>query len=135
MIVLLTKALLTERDRQLGQLPDFTGEKPLHALNYEDVLDAHFCIADFFSREGYGMGGIGIKDSGTFVSTVERQFTGYEGHLVYESVYEQIATLCFGIIKNHPSTTETREQHSYALCFNCIGLDALSKCRKKNSRT
>lgn len=102
MIVLLTKRLLEERQRQLDLVPHFEAETSLHVLSYEDVLDAHFCIADFFSREGYGMGGIGIKDVGTFVSTVERQFTGYGGHVVYDSDYEQIATLCFGIIKNHP---------------------------------
>lgn len=57
MIVLLTKSLLDERERQLSTLPDFQSGGGVHCLSYEDVLDAHFCIADYFSREGYGMGG------------------------------------------------------------------------------
>ncbi|KXF90816.1 hypothetical protein AT574_09410 [Phaeobacter inhibens] len=48
------------------------------------------------------MGGVGIKDSNTFISTVERQFAGFDGHEVYETDYEKIATLMYGIIKNHP---------------------------------
>ncbi|MCR9158696.1 MAG: type II toxin-antitoxin system death-on-curing family toxin [Rhodobacteraceae bacterium] len=102
MIVLLTKSLLDERDRQLGKLPEFRNVKSVHTLSYEEVLDAHFCIVEYFHREGYGIGGVGIKEQASFVSTVERQFTGYGGHIVYETDYEQIATLCFGIIKNHP---------------------------------
>jgi len=102
MIVLLTKSLTEERDRQFSQLPKFQGRPGVHTLTYEDVLDAHFCIADYFVRDGYGLGGIGIKNINTFVSTVERQFTGFEGHTVYNTPYEQIATLCFGIIRNHP---------------------------------
>lgn len=102
MIVLLTKSLLAERERQLSSLPIFRNAQGAHILTYEDVLDAHFCIADFFSREGYGMGGIGVRNSDLFVSTVERQFTGYQGFIVYDTPYEQIATLCYGIIKNHP---------------------------------
>lgn len=102
MIVLLTKDLLKEHSRQLSCLPTFRQRREVHALSYEEVLDAHFCIADFFVREGYGLGGVGIKDINIFVSTVERQFTGFEEYTVYETAYEQIATLCYGIIKNHP---------------------------------
>ncbi|MCL6286183.1 type II toxin-antitoxin system death-on-curing family toxin [Ruegeria sp. 2012CJ41-6] len=71
-------------------------------MSYEDVLDVHFSIVDFFRRQGYGLGGIGIKDLNTFISTVERQFAGFGGHDLYGTDYEKIATLVFGIIKNHP---------------------------------
>lgn len=102
LVILLKKELLKEHQRQLLKLPHFQATKGLHNLSYEDVLDAHFCIADFFAREGHGMGGVGIKDVNTFVSTIERQFSGYDGHVVFETPYEQIATLVFGIIRNHP---------------------------------
>ena len=71
-------------------------------MNYEDVIDAHFCIADFFSEENYGLGGIGPRDINALISTVERQWTGFEGITIYQSEFERIASLMFGIIKNHP---------------------------------
>lgn len=103
MVVLQSRELFNEYCRIRGQLPNFgrMPEKP-HLLTYEDVLEAHFCIADYFSEEGYGMGGIGPRDINSLVSTVERQWTGFEGNTIYKSDYEQIATLLFGIIKNHP---------------------------------
>ena len=103
MIHLLSRPLADERSRQHALLPNFSNsEHRSFGLSYEDVLDVHFCIADFFKRDGYGMGGVGIKDLNTFVSTVERQFAGFDGHDVYETDYEKIATLMYGIIKNHP---------------------------------
>ncbi|HBZ44951.1 MAG TPA: hypothetical protein DEO85_13050 [Maritimibacter sp.] len=103
MIYLLSRAVSEERERQSNLLPEFHLDKrPTALLSYEDVLDAHFCIVDFFTREGYGLGGIGVKDIGTFVSTVERQYAGYGSADIYENDYQKIASLMFGIIKNHP---------------------------------
>lgn len=103
MIHLLSKQLASERTRQVQLLPEFHGNNGIFiGLSYEDVLDVHFSIVDFFKREGYGIGGIGVKDVNTFVSTVERQFTDIGGRSVYDSDYEIIATLMYGIIKNHP---------------------------------
>tara|TARA_R110000868_G_scaffold197550_1_gene443728 strand:+ start:143 stop:1036 length:894 start_codon:yes stop_codon:yes gene_type:complete len=103
MIHLLSKSVSKERNRQCNLLPPFYVEKrPISLLSYEDVLDCHFCIVDFFNREGYGMGGIGIKEVGTFISTVERQYTGFGNSDLYDNDYEKIASLMYGIIKNHP---------------------------------
>lgn len=103
MIHLLSRTVSDERNRQCNLLPSFHVDKrPVALLSYEDVLDAHFCIVDFFTREGYGIGGIGVKEVGTFVSTVERQYTGFGQSDLYKNEYEKIASLMYGIIKNHP---------------------------------
>lgn len=103
MTVLLSKKLAAERDRIMATLPEFGRPKDsAFLLDYEEVLDAHFCIADFFFRENYGLGGVGPRDISILVSTVERQYTGFDGHVIFEKDYERIATLLFGIIKNHP---------------------------------
>ncbi|MEM9476542.1 MAG: type II toxin-antitoxin system death-on-curing family toxin [Pseudomonadota bacterium] len=103
MVVLASKRLREEHSRVSALLPDFGREvEAPHLLTYCDVLDAHFCIADFFVQEDYGIGGIGPREIATFVSTVERQWTGFGGFTVYETEYERIASLMYGIIKNHP---------------------------------
>jgi death-on-curing protein len=103
MIFLQSKPLIREFQRCRDLLPEFGREvERIFLLNYSDVLEAHFCIADFFVDEGYGMGGIGPRDVHIFVSTVERQWTGFQGFTIYENDYERIASLMFGIVKNHP---------------------------------
>ena len=103
MIVLASRRLVEERNRVVKSLPPF-GHVAIgpHVLSYEEVVDAHFCIADFFAEESYGIGGIGPREIGLLVSTVERQFTGFEGFSIYDTEYERISSLMFGIIKNHP---------------------------------
>jgi death-on-curing family protein len=100
---LLSKPLLAERHRIAQSLPSFdVSRAKVHNLSYEDVLDAHFCIADFFERDEYGMAGVGPRDLNLLVSTVERQFAGFSGYEACETPFQQIATLMYGIIKNHP---------------------------------
>lgn len=84
-------------------LPEQAGKRSkVHHLSYDDVLDAHFAIADFFYRDDYGMAGVGFRDLGLFVSTVERQFSQFAGVLLAQDEFEEIASLLYGIIKNHP---------------------------------
>ena len=48
------------------------------------------------------MSGVGYRDIGIFISTVERQYSVFGGIPVCEDEFEEIATLLYGIIKNHP---------------------------------
>ncbi|PSK87185.1 death-on-curing protein [Limimaricola soesokkakensis] len=102
-MLLLSKPLAQELKRVSQSLPDFGRniEAP-HLLTYDDVLEAHFCIADYFMEQDYGIGGIGPKSVNGLVSTVERQWMGFQGVTVYKSEYERIASLLYGLIKNHP---------------------------------
>jgi len=101
--VLRSNKLIREFRRIEAELPDFGRDvEAAHLLNYFDVLEAHFCIADFFLEEDYGIGGIGPRSVDVLISTVERQWTGFEGFTIYDSEFERIASLMFGIIKNHP---------------------------------
>lgn len=100
--LLLSQKVRELRDYQSGQLPVFDQpNKKVYQLTYEDVLDAHFAIADFFFREDYGLGGVGFRSVDGFLSTIDRQFP-IIGGLEDPSEFEVIATLMFGIAKNHP---------------------------------
>lgn len=71
-------------------------------IGIHDVLRAHFLIVDYFYTEGYGIGGIGPKDSNLLHSAVYRQFTGFGNQEKWKTSYERCATLIFGLVKDHP---------------------------------
>jgi len=71
-------------------------------IGIRDVLRAHFLIADYFYCEGYGIGGIGPRDSNLLHSAVYRQFAGFDGQDKWETSFERCATLLFGLVKDHP---------------------------------
>ncbi|GGO31405.1 hypothetical protein GCM10010991_17390 [Gemmobacter aquaticus] len=103
MNILVTKRLKDERWRIGGAVPAMGDRKlRVHHLSYDDVLDAHFAIADFFYRDEYGMAGVGYRNLDLFISTVERQFVEFGGVQLSRNEFEDIATLLYGIIKNHP---------------------------------
>jgi prophage maintenance system killer protein len=72
-------------------------------LGILDVLRAHYLIIDFFADEyGEGVGGVGPKSLNLLHSTLNRQFTGYDGRAKWNTDLEICASLFWGLIKNHP---------------------------------
>ena len=71
-------------------------------LSAKEVLRAHFCIADYFSKKGEGMGGIGPKDIGLLLSALSRQHVGFDGVQKWVTPQDKAATLMYGLIMNHP---------------------------------
>jgi prophage maintenance system killer protein len=59
-------------------------------------------MADFFLREGIPVAIVGPKDPKMLHSALSRQFVSLKGKYKWTSQYEIIATLFFGLIKNHP---------------------------------
>lgn len=100
--ILLSKPVRDLRDKYLRELPGFPWEtRKAFYLNYEDVIDAHFSIAEFFQRQDYGLGGVGYRDQNLFLSTIDRQYSGIIGVDLGDE-YCIIATLMYGIARNHP---------------------------------
>lgn len=71
-------------------------------LTAKDVLRAHFLIADFFAREGEGIGGFGPRDIGMLLSAIGRQHAGFGKEEKWTTIYEKAATLLYGMVMNHP---------------------------------
>lgn len=74
---------------------------PAPCISVDDVLRAHFLIANHFLLEGSGIGGVGPKSRDLLESAVHRQVTSYGGKTKWSSLFDITATLFFGIIKNH----------------------------------
>jgi death-on-curing family protein len=50
----------------------------------------------------YGIGGVGPRSLDLLYSALSRQFTSYGGIRKWNGLYENCATLMFGLIMNHP---------------------------------
>lgn len=98
---LLEPELQSEYDRFLAQLDHSTEVGPPH-VSAQDVLRAHFLIANQFYLEGQGLGGVGPKDLNLLQSAVSRQFVEFGGRAKWTNHFDIAATLFFGLIKNHP---------------------------------
>ncbi len=80
-------------------------EEPYHGeriIGIHDVLKAHFLIADYFYKQGEGIGGVGPKSLDLLHSAVGRQLVQYDGRIKWTDPFDICATLFFGLIKNHP---------------------------------
>jgi len=75
-----------------------------HALNVDEVLRAHFLIAEFFDEEENGLGGLGPRDNtGNLLhSAISRQFVSFGGVSKWTADFDIAATALFGLVKNHP---------------------------------
>jgi len=73
-------------------------------LHWEEVLRAHFLVAEFFAAEGDGLGGLGPRDrdGALLQSALARQFVAFGGVQKWHDHYQIAATALFGLIKNHP---------------------------------
>jgi death-on-curing protein len=71
-------------------------------IGLRDLLAAHFLIVDYFAEKKYGIGGVGPRSLDLLHSALSRQFTGYGGARKWNGLYENCATLMFGLVMNHP---------------------------------
>ena len=87
--------------KQIGEGEPYKGT---NILGIHDVLRAHFLIVDFFASRLHEnpVGLIGPRDLGLLHSAVLRQLVSYGGRDKWKEDIEIIATLFYGLIKNHP---------------------------------
>jgi death-on-curing protein len=74
---------------------------PRPCLSVDDVLRAHFLIANHFSQEGEGIGGIGPRSTELLQSAIYRQVVSFGGISKWDRLFDISATLFFGLIKDH----------------------------------
>lgn len=101
----LSADLLESYERAAGEVLSYASDvsddpvvKPL------DVLRAHYVVVDFCLSEevAEAVGGIGPKDVGLLLSAIDRQGVEFGGKKKWQTIFEKISTLIFGLVKNHP---------------------------------
>ena len=75
-------------------------------INVEDVLKAHYILADYFTDESGGTTAekmlAGVRSSDLLCSAISRQLVSNGGKLKYTEPIHICATLFFGLTKDHP---------------------------------
>jgi len=71
-------------------------------VSLDEVLKGHYLLVDYFVKEGDPIGACGPRDMHLLPSAVSRQVTGYGRALKWKHDTEKLASLFFGLIKNHP---------------------------------
>jgi len=100
MLLELEPQVKSEYDRFLSDCEPIS-RLPRPCLSVDDVLRAHFLIANHFYLLGEGIGGIGPKSIPLLESAVYRQAISLGGILKWERLFDVTATLFYGIIKDH----------------------------------
>lgn len=75
-------------------------------INVEDVLQAHYILADYFTDESGGAKAekmlAGVRSPDLLCSAISRQIVSNGGKLKYTEPIHICATLFFGLTKDHP---------------------------------
>jgi death-on-curing family protein len=87
--------------RYLAEVDQDRPAKPF-AIGTQDVLKAHFLLADHFRTKKEGIGGVGPRSLHLLESAVARQWAGYRNLAKWSDLTDVTATLFFGLIRNHP---------------------------------
>lgn len=91
-----------EYNRILGLIGIYDPYLTRVTIGLHEVLHAHFLLADYFSKIGEGIGGVGPKDINLLHSALGRQFVQFGGKPKWKDRVDICATLMFGLVKNHP---------------------------------
>lgn len=86
-----------DRDVRLLPTDRFSG----NLTQYEEVLKAHYFICDYFWDDD-STSLFGIKNVNMLCSAVVRQVVEFMGIRKWNDEFEIVATLFFGLVKNHP---------------------------------
>lgn len=96
----INRFLRDDYERTINSIKNFHEFDREGFISFDDVLRAHYLIADYFSDEEQGIV-YGVKSEALLGSALGRQFTGFSGVDKYRTAIELCGTLFFGLIKNH----------------------------------
>lgn len=95
----LSPILLEDYNQTLRQLPDdpFSSDQ----ISYREVIKAHFLVCEYFESTTGHQSFHGVKDYNLLCSAVCRQKTEFGGRQKWNGKFEIMATLFFGLVRNH----------------------------------
>lgn len=87
----------------------------IETIGIGEVLRAHYALADYFYNKNDGIGGVGPRDINLLHSALSRQFTPFIGKSRWSTKFDFIATLFYGLIKNH-SFYDANKRTAFLTC-------------------
>jgi len=99
-------------------------------LGIQDVIRAHFLIADLFVTEQRELGGIGPRDITLLESALYRPWIEFGGFQKWTDPLDKAATTLFGLIKDHPFHDANKRTALLSLLFLLLKQGRMPKCSK-----
>lgn len=103
-------------------------------LSERDVFDAHFVLADVFISTGE-MARFGILNFNLLSSAVSRQTVGYGNYSKWPDEYTKVATLAFGLDKNHAFNDGNKRTALLCLLMALHRSNRVLTCKKSKLET
>lgn len=104
---------------------------PSGMISEMDVIRAHYLIADYFISEGDEVH-YGIKNYNLLASAVDRQFVGFCGVDKWTDHYHKMATLYYGLNKDHAFEDGNKRVALLALLLYLDRVNLTIVCPKKD---
>jgi prophage maintenance system killer protein len=121
--------LKREYERILALLPNDEYESA-NTLGIQEVIRAHYLIADFFLTEQRELGGIGPRDIRLLESALYRPWIEFDGFCKWSDPLDKAATTLFGLIKDHPFHDANKRTALLSVLFLLIKQGRMPQCSK-----
>lgn len=92
--------LFNDYERECRERDVLAGNRAGCMICEDDILRAHYIIADYFIEEGEAVV-YGVKNYDLLSSATHRQVTNFGGIEKWETDFQKMATLLYGLVKNH----------------------------------
>ncbi len=92
--------LFNDYTRECRERDILAGTRAGCVICEDDILRAHYIIADYFIEEGEAVV-YGVKNYDLLSSATHRQVTNFGGIEKWETDFQKMATLLYGLVKNH----------------------------------
>jgi death-on-curing family protein len=103
-----------------------------YAVTAEEVLRAHFLLAEYFGRQGEGMAAAGPRSLHLLQSAVSRQSVCLGSTLKWNTLFEVAATLFFGLIMNHPFVDANKRTALLTVLYQLLGSGRVPEIAQKD---
>ncbi len=103
-------------------------------LSEYDVMKAHYFLSDFFLTEGESVR-FGILNFDMLSSAVSRQSVSFDNQEKWTTTYQKIATLVFGLTKNHAFNDGNKRTALLAMLMAMKNANRQVDCPKKEFET
>lgn len=117
-------------------LRTYTPDEDSHGgiLSEYDVLKAHYFLSDYFLSEGEEVR-FGILNYDMLSSAVSRQTVGYNDEEKWTIPIEKIATLLYGLTKDHAFNDGNKRTALLSLIIGLHRINRQVECKKKEFET
>lgn len=105
------------------------------SLSVEKVLRAHYLLCDYFLYEGDPIAIAGPRDINLFLSAVDRQTVSFGNRQKWNDIFHVVATLFFGIIKNHPFHDGNKRTALLCALYSLWNHGRIANVKKKKFET